>query len=112
MPRYTNAAGVVVDIPAELAERLDGYTPTGDDADAAVVVAGPGVGGGGGGGSASDLNTVGIGGHTLGKWADWLEAEEDYHAMVGTWLEAEQAEADKAAGQPAEATADRRTGRK
>lgn len=31
MPRYTNEAGVVVDIPAELAQRLGGHTPVATD---------------------------------------------------------------------------------
>ncbi len=83
MPRYTNEVGVVVDIPADLAERLGGYTP---------------VGGGDGG-----LDPA-----ALAAWldaedwyradvAEWLDAEQSYVADVKAWLDAETA-ANKSAG--------------
>lgn len=68
MPRYTNAVGVVVDIPGELADRLGGYTPVeagavppaGDEQTEAAVTA-------------------------------WLAAEDAYRADVSAWLVAEDA---------------------
>ncbi|MBI3226624.1 MAG: hypothetical protein HYZ39_16380 [Mycolicibacterium cosmeticum] len=102
MPRYTNPAGVVVDIPAELADRLHGYTPADDGTDATVAAAGTGSDGSDGSDGASDPNTSA---YTPEQWADWLEAEEDYHTMVETWLEAE--EAARKTAEPAS-----RTGRK
>lgn len=65
MPRFTNWAGVVVDIPAELAERLGGYTPAETAAD----------------GQGADPDSV----------IAWLGAEESYHADVTAWLAAETA---------------------
>lgn len=63
MPRYINADGVVVDIPAELADRLDGYTPVEE--------------------SPQDLDPDSV--------AAWLAAEDTYRADVTAWLAAEAA---------------------
>lgn len=70
MPRYANAAGVLVDIPAELADRLGGYTPVGEVA----AEDGP-----------QDSDPVSI--------AAWLAAEDAYRADVTAWLDAETAAA-------------------
>lgn len=69
MPRFTNTAGVVVNIPAELAERLGGYTPV----EASAASEDPQ-------GADPDLTA-------------WLAAEESYRADVAAWLDAETAAA-------------------
>lgn len=68
MPRYINADGVVVDIPSELADRLDGYTP----AEASPQ-------------EEEDLDPASV--------TAWLAAEDAYRADVTAWLDAETAAA-------------------
>ena len=75
MPRYTNEAGVVVEIPAELAARLGGYTPVeAGDLDPDSVAAWL---------DAEDWYRADV--------AEWLDAEQSYLADVTTWLDAETA---------------------
>lgn len=96
MPRYTTEAGVVVDIPAETAERLGGYTPveTPADGDPEAVKAW----------LAAEQSHH-------GDVAAWLDAEATYHADVAAWLDAEKA-ADKSGGGKQGANAGPRAGRK